>query len=82
VRLVDIVSVVAAFAVTGGFVRYVLRRDRDAPQYAEDDARAFFDEHGHWPDEDPADARARAERGAAAERLARAGQRPRGRLPR
>jgi hypothetical protein len=24
-------------------------RDRDA----EDEARAYFDRHGHWPDEDP-----------------------------
>jgi hypothetical protein len=27
----------------------------------EDSARRFFDEHGHWPDEDPAEANHRYE---------------------
>jgi hypothetical protein len=27
----------------------------------EEEARRFFDEHGHWPDEDPSKARGRAE---------------------
>ena len=27
----------------------------------EDTARRFFDEHGHWPDEDPAEANRRYE---------------------
>lgn len=70
-RALDWISIVAAFAVTGGFVKVVLSRRRDEPRYAEDDARAFFDEHGHWPDETPADAAARRERGDAAERAAR-----------
>ena len=30
----------------------------------EDDARAFFDEHGHWPDEDPSMADVHAGRAA------------------
>ena len=52
--VVDALSVAAAFVVTGWFIaRYVVARDRDAPQHAEDDARTFFDEHGHWPDERP-----------------------------
>jgi hypothetical protein len=59
---VDIISILAAFAVTGWF---------DAERYGEDDARDFFDEHGHWPDEDPADAEAQRRRSAEAERVAR-----------
>ena len=47
----DILSVVAAFAVTGWFVKIVLARDRDDDRHAEDEARAFFDRHGVWPDE-------------------------------
>ena len=69
--VLDVVSLVAAFGVTAWFVRLVLSGDRDAPQIAEDDARTFFDEHGHWPDESEADAAARARRGADAERAAR-----------
>ena len=38
---------------------------------AEDDARAFFDEHGHWPEEQPADQEARRRQAEDAERLAR-----------
>jgi hypothetical protein len=26
---------------------------RDTTRELEDEARAFFDLHGHWPDEDP-----------------------------
>jgi hypothetical protein len=26
-------------------------RNGDADRYAEDDAREFFERHGHWPDE-------------------------------
>jgi hypothetical protein len=28
------------------------------PRGAEDDARAFYDEHGHWPDQTPEEAEA------------------------
>jgi hypothetical protein len=72
--VVDWLSILAAFGVTGWFIRTVTRRDRDVERFEEDDARTFFDEHGHWPDETPADAAARAERAAAAERLARSQQ--------
>jgi hypothetical protein len=72
VSVLDWISAIAAFAVIAWFVRFALAKDRDAPRYAEDDARAFFDEHGHWPDETPEEARARAERAAQAERAARA----------
>ena len=70
--VLDIVSLAAAFAGVGWFVWMVLSSRRDDPRHAEDEARDFFDDHGHWPDEDPAVARARAARGAAAERAARA----------
>jgi hypothetical protein len=70
-NVIDWVAVLSAFAVTGWFVKLVLSKDRDADQHAEDAAREFFEEHGHWPDEAPADARAREVRAAAAERMAR-----------
>ena len=70
--VVDILSIAAAFAAVGWFVKTVLAKDRDAERFEEDDAREFFDAHGHWPDETPGDADARARRAAANERLARA----------
>ena len=69
--VVDILSLAAAFAVTAWFLRLVLRKDRDAERYGEDDARDFLEEHGRWPDESPDDAAARARRSAEAERIAR-----------
>jgi hypothetical protein len=47
------------------WILYVMRngdKDRDD----EDDARAFFDEHGHWPDETLEEAEAERARLAAA----------------
>lgn len=38
----------------------------------EDDARAYFDEHGHWPDETPEDVAARVAAADAAARRAAA----------
>jgi len=73
-NVIDWISVVAAFAAVGWFVKTILAKDRDAERFEEDDARAFFDEHGHWPDETPADAEARARRAEANERRARADQ--------
>lgn len=73
--IADWLSIAAAFAVTGWFIRIVLSEKRDNPRYAEDDARTFFDEHGHWPDEDPSVAAARAARGAESERIAREARR-------
>jgi hypothetical protein len=70
-NVVDILSIVAAFAVTGWFVRTVWAKDRDVERFAEDDAREFFDEHGHWPDETPEQAAKRAQQAAHNERLAR-----------
>ena len=77
-RAVDIISLAAAFGVTFGFVKIVWGRKRDEPRFAEDEAREFFDTHGHWPDESPEDAARRAEQAAAAERIARAHPRRRG----
>ena len=70
--VVDILSIAASFAVIAWFIKTVLAKDRDAERFEEDDAREYFDAHGHWPDETPADAEARARRAAANERLARA----------
>ena len=70
--VVDAVSILAAFAVVAWFIKTVSAKDRDAERFEEDDARTFFDEHGHWPDETPAQAAERARRAAANERLARA----------
>ena len=72
---VDIASIAAAFAVTGWFIRIVTAKDRDAERFEEDDAREFFDEHGHWPDETEADAEARRRRAEVSERAARAEER-------
>ena len=71
-NVVDILSIAAAFAVTGWFVRTVLAKNRDEERFAEDDARTFFDEHGHWPDETPEQAAARVRQAAENERRARA----------
>ena len=48
----DIAAVLAAFAAIGWFVKVMLTGDDE--RHEEEAARAFFDEHGHWPDEDPA----------------------------
>lgn len=74
-NVVDIIAIAASFIVTGWFVKTVLDKNRDAERYDEDDARDFFDEHGHWPDETPADAEARVRQAAESERVARAEER-------
>jgi hypothetical protein len=45
----SIVATVGGFGVVG-FVFYYWLAERDDRQ-REEDARAFFDEHGYWPDE-------------------------------
>ena len=77
-RAVDILGFAATFAVTLWFVKLVFGRRRDEPRFAEDDAREFLDEHGHWPDETPEEAAARRQAADAAERAARAYPRRRG----
>lgn len=55
------------------WILYVMRNG-DKDRHAEDDARTFFDEHGHWPDETLEEAQAERARLAAA--TARAGAAP------
>jgi hypothetical protein len=43
--------------LVGFYFIFRLLRDFD-PRRAEDEARAFFDEHGHWPDQTPEEAEA------------------------
>lgn len=74
-NVVDILAIAASFIVTGWFVKTVLDKNRDAERYEEDDARTFFDKHGHWPDETSAEADARRRRAAESERVARAEER-------
>ncbi len=49
------------FALAG--IAWLLRRifSGNDERADEDVARRFFDEHGHWPDEDPAEANRRYE---------------------
>ncbi len=47
--VLDWITVGAAILSIPLFV-LVIRTGHDA-RHQEDDARAFFDEHGHWPDE-------------------------------
>lgn len=48
-------------------VFFILRALRGFdPRRGEDEARAFFDEHGHWPDQTPEEAEAERRQIAAA----------------
>ncbi len=49
--VLDWITVVAALASIPVLV-FVIRTGHGA-RHEEDDARAFFDEHGRWPDEPP-----------------------------
>ncbi len=57
--IADALSVIAAFAAIAWLVKTILTGNDDRSD--EDEARTFFDEHGHWPDEDPAEAHRRYE---------------------
>jgi hypothetical protein len=46
-----VIGVVGFFFIFRALRRFDPRRD-------EEEARAFFDEHGHWPDQTPAEAEA------------------------
>jgi len=48
---------ILVIGVVGFFVIFRALRTFD-PRGGEDDARAFFDEHGHWPDQTPQEAEA------------------------
>ena len=54
----DVFSIaVLVFGAVGIF--FILRALRGFdPRRGEDNARAFFDEHGHWPDQTPEEAEA------------------------
>ena len=49
VEAVNLVAAVIGLFAIAFLVVYVARPDRDRD--AEDEARAFYDRHGHWPDE-------------------------------
>lgn len=49
----SIIAVVGGFAMVGGIFYFMLTERGDRQR--EEDARLYFDEHGHWPDERPAD---------------------------
>lgn len=48
----DVISVVLAIAAIVWFIRVIATGRRERSE--EDSARAYFDRHGHWPDEAPA----------------------------
>ena len=56
----DWIAAIATVAVIVWFVYMVSRKPTE--RVAEDDARAFFDEHGRFPDEDPDEVAAMVER--------------------
>jgi hypothetical protein len=47
----SIIAVLGAFVMCGGVLYFVLNEGDDRQR--EEDARVYFDEHGHWPDEAP-----------------------------
>jgi flagellar basal body-associated protein FliL len=47
----SIIALLATIAVLGG-VGYAMLTGRHDREH-EEEAREFFDRHGHWPDEDP-----------------------------
>jgi hypothetical protein len=49
--------VILVIGVVGFFFIFRTLRGID-PRRGEDEARAFFDEHGHWPDQTPEEAEA------------------------
>jgi hypothetical protein len=49
--IINIAFVILGFVALLGLIVVVARPDRQ--RHGEDQARAFFDEHGHWPDEAP-----------------------------
>jgi hypothetical protein len=49
VEIVNIVAALAGFAAIVGLVFVAARPDRD--RHDEDEARAYYDRHGSWPDD-------------------------------
>ena len=50
----DVATFVTALAAIVWLVRTIFTGNDE--RYEEEEARQFFDEHGHWPDEDPSQA--------------------------
>jgi hypothetical protein len=48
----SIIAALGGILVVGVVFYYWTAEDRD--RKSEEEARRFFDEHGHWPDEPPA----------------------------
>jgi hypothetical protein len=48
---------ILAIGIVGFYFIYRVLRSFD-PRGSEDEARAFYDEHGHWPDQTPEEAEA------------------------
>jgi hypothetical protein len=46
----SVIAVIGAFVVVGGVMYFMLNPGTERDE--EEAARAFFDAHGHWPDED------------------------------
>ena len=46
---------ILVIGIVGFFFIFRVLRKFD-PRRSEDDARAFYDEHGHWPDQTPEEA--------------------------
>jgi hypothetical protein len=55
----DYASLILAFGAIIWLGWFVLKPNTDRAD--EDVARRFYDEHGHWPDQDPAEANRRYE---------------------
>ena len=55
----DVASILASFAAIGWLIKTIFTGNDDRAD--EDDARRFYDAHGHWPDEDPSEANRRYE---------------------
>jgi len=49
----SIIAVVGGFGMVGGIFYFMLTEHGDRER--EEQARVYFDEHGYWPDEAPAD---------------------------
>lgn len=47
----DVATFVVAVSAVVWYAWFI--RSDNEQRHEEDAARAFFDEHGHWPDEDP-----------------------------
>jgi hypothetical protein len=53
VAISNIIATIAGFGLIGGLIW--IAKNGHAERDAEDAARAYFDAHGHWPDEAESD---------------------------